>query len=344
MDEDRDTIIATVLEISSIPARFPDHQSILDLAMDKAGRVLRSDTAILYLKKQAQDYLSAAAVWGIERSGCRQKIPLKIDDVYLGGQLLLWTPNTTPPFVIEAAIGPIQFESAVGVPIYDLSELIGWLFAARLKSPEYSELEVSLFPVLADRLATAFSTLKAVAGLPSASEINQESWRQFLQRRDNLGYVCDASDRIHQIHLPPSEEAIVAAQKGNTIQTAEGTLAIPIKIRDYVAGVVSLKKPSGQSWQADEVQLMETITEQLGAAVESARLYNDTQLRAERERLITEITSRVRASSDLDAVMQTAVGEIARALESPRGTIVLRSDLINREATRQAEGKEDEPI
>jgi GAF domain-containing protein len=48
--------------------------------------------------------------------------------------------------------------------------------------------------------------------------------------------------------------------------------------------------------------------------LENARLYEDTQRRAENERIVSDVSSRIRQSLDVDTVMQTAVVELQRAL------------------------------
>ena len=74
------------------------------------------------------------------------------------------------------------------------------------------------------------------------------------------------------------------------------------------------KSPGARPWTPDEVRLMEALAGQLGTALESARLYSDTQRRAARERLVGEVTARIRQTLDVDAVLDTAVDEIARAM------------------------------
>jgi len=60
--------------------------------------------------------------------------------------------------------------------------------------------------------------------------------------------------------------------------------------------------------------LMSNLVEQLGTALESARLYEDTQRRAARERVVGEVTSRMRETLDMESVMQTAAQEIQKVL------------------------------
>jgi len=61
--------------------------------------------------------------------------------------------------------------------------------------------------------------------------------------------------------------------------------------------------------------MMESITEQMGVALERARLYQDSQRLAMRERLVTESTGRMRQTLDVEAVLKTAADEIYRALD-----------------------------
>jgi GAF domain-containing protein len=87
-------------------------------------------------------------------------------------------------------------------------------------------------------------------------------------------------------------------------------------VRGQVIGVVDARKPEdGGEWTAEQTTLLETMTEQLGVALESARLYQDARRRAARERLTGEVTARMRETLDLEAVLTTATREISEALD-----------------------------
>jgi GAF domain-containing protein len=92
-------------------------------------------------------------------------------------------------------------------------------------------------------------------------------------------------------------------------------LAIPLRIGGQVIGVVDGRKSDGSGrWTEEEVELLGSLAEQLDVALEGARLYRDTQRRAARDRLIGDITARVRETLDVDTVLQTAIQEIGDAL------------------------------
>jgi len=69
-------------------------------------------------------------------------------------------------------------------------------------------------------------------------------------------------------------------------------------------------------WRPEEIAAAETVAERLALAVENARLLEEAQRRAARERLIAEISTRLRASLDPDTVLKTTVQELGRALRA----------------------------
>ena len=71
-------------------------------------------------------------------------------------------------------------------------------------------------------------------------------------------------------------------------------------------------------WTPDEISLLEVMAEQLGTALESARLYEEAQRRAARERLTREITERMRSTSEVQNIIQSAVDELFGVLDASR--------------------------
>jgi GAF domain-containing protein len=59
---------------------------------------------------------------------------------------------------------------------------------------------------------------------------------------------------------------------------------------------------------------VESATERLAAAMESARLYEEARLRADREQSISRVTSAISASTEYEQILQTTVREIGSIL------------------------------
>jgi hypothetical protein len=75
-------------------------------------------------------------------------------------------------------------------------------------------------------------------------------------------------------------------------------------------GVIRLVK--GKAWTQDEIVTISNLSSQLGTALESARLYEQITDRALRETLVTDITSRIGSSIEMDTIMQTTVEEVRK--------------------------------
>jgi GAF domain-containing protein len=60
--------------------------------------------------------------------------------------------------------------------------------------------------------------------------------------------------------------------------------------------------------------LIRAIAERVTLALENARLFEETTRRADREKTVSEITTRIRSVSDPQLMLQTALDELKRAL------------------------------
>lgn len=104
--------------------------------------------------------------------------------------------------------------------------------------------------------------------------------------------------------------------------TDRKTLFMPIVIRQAPAGVLRLQKSDqAPAWSQAEIELIQTLSDQLSVALESARLYEETRRRAERERLTGEITARMRTTNNPQAILETAVKELRRALQASQAQV-----------------------
>ena len=102
-------------------------------------------------------------------------------------------------------------------------------------------------------------------------------------------------------------------------------MAIPIMVRDQVIGTLNIRSNNGsKKWNTDEVNIAQAITERLGLALDNARLFEETSTRASRERLVADITTRIRGTNDPQEMIKTAVEELQRALGATRVEIVLQ--------------------
>ncbi len=101
---------------------------------------------------------------------------------------------------------------------------------------------------------------------------------------------------------------------------------IPLKIGDDVIGALDVQSTQPHSLSEDDVAVLEILADQLAVAVQNARLFAEALARAEREQEVVEITSKIRASGDIDSMLKVAVTELRRALGARRARIRLATE------------------
>ena len=225
-----------------------------------------------------------------------------------------------------------QTRSEMALPLIAAGRLLGVLDVQSSEVAAFSQDDIGILQVLTDQVAIAIenSTLfaESQAALESArrayGEMTQDAWTRLFRTKGGFGYRSDRNGSISRVEGSWSKDIIRAHGDGQPIKADDCTLVIPFKILDLPAGAVRLKKQeNSRGWSDREVDLMETLVGNLGEALESARLYEDTQHRAERERIASDISTRIRESLDVDTVLQTAVLEMRRALNLDEITIRL---------------------
>lgn len=102
-------------------------------------------------------------------------------------------------------------------------------------------------------------------------------------------------------------------------------LGTPMISGRQIMGVIGVQHPESYRYNENHLNLLSAVASQATIALQNARLFQQTQARAQREQLLREITARVRSSADMDTIMKTAVKEIGQAL-GRRTFIYLGSD------------------
>jgi GAF domain-containing protein len=215
--------------------------------------------------------------------------------------------------------------SEAALPLLAGEEVLGVLDVQSTEQEAFSEADVTVLQTLADQVAIAISNARLVRRVQESLEMERraygqmsmEGWRNLVRSGIGPGQRYDPQ-RILPDNGRRQEEMVQAEKEGWAVPGQEGsgaTMAIPLKVRGQAVGVLDAYKPSGTGeWTDDEVVLFQALVDQLGVALDSARLYQDAQRRAAEDRLVGEITARLRATLDVDTVLQTAVREVGSAL------------------------------
>ncbi len=211
------------------------------------------------------------------------------------------------------------------LPLLVRNEIIGVLDVQSTEARAFSEQDVATLQVLADQVAVNISNTRLLAQAQRAIEaerraygaVTGQGWQIFLRTARELGFYSTGETIAPAGDLwQPEMKTALHTGRTTTAEQDALRLAAPVKVRGEVIGVIDFSKPADSSaWTSEEITLVETLTEQLGVALESARLYEDTQRRAAREQLTGEVTARIRETLDVNEVLQTATREMRRVLD-----------------------------
>jgi GAF domain-containing protein/HAMP domain-containing protein len=149
-------------------------------------------------------------------------------------------------------------------------------------------------------------------------------WDRRGQIRSPIGVPLPASEPLFDPSLMMQSLAIEDVQRDPRVsERARQTLAqagaralvnIPLRMGNQLLGFVNIGRATTGPWSPVVGRLYETLGDQAAVALERARLLEETQARARRDRLIDEISSRVQGSLDPDTILKTTVQELGRAL------------------------------
>jgi transcriptional regulator with GAF, ATPase, and Fis domain len=124
---------------------------------------------------------------------------------------------------------------------------------------------------------------------------------------------------------------------------AKSWLGVPLLVGGEVIGAIVVQDIEHEHrFNENDLRLLSTFASQVAIAIRNARLLEDSRRTAEHEHLLSEISSKVRASPDISMVLRTAILELSKAMHASSGLIRLEVGKGNQPGTNGNHGKEDE--
>ncbi|MFQ5615067.1 MAG: GAF domain-containing protein, partial [Anaerolineales bacterium] len=188
-----------------------------------------------------------------------------------------------------------QTRSEAAIPLRAREQVIGALTVQDTRPGSFDETTMTVLQTMADQVAIAITNAQLYETSQAALEaerraygvISREAWLETLRARAGLGYRYDRVS-VTPIKSAWQPEMHPTAQRGEISKidrNGRQTLVVPITMHGQAIGVINLeKRVAGEPWTEKEIALLESLTGQLGIALDSARLHEETQQRAEQER------------------------------------------------------------
>lgn len=231
--------------------------------------------------------------------------------------------------------------SEMALPLISRTRVLGAITIQSDRVAAFSEAEISTMQTMADQVAGAVDNARSFASAREALARSQdvarryvrESWEGYISTEPTSGYrYVPGRARIdNQAWLPVMSDVLrrrdlVTSQADQAAPDKVAEMAMPLLLGEEMIGTIGLRRQSARAWSQDEIELVRDVSAQVAQAVETRRLFEETQRSARREAALRRTADRVRSQANLDALLRTAVKEIQRAVGASHVAIRLGTE------------------
>ena len=201
--------------------------------------------------------------------------------------------------------------SELAIPIISRGRVWGALTIQSTEPQAFSENDITILQTMADNLASAVEN----AQLYQQSQSNLEEIRT-LHRQ----YLQQAWQEVTQSRADLKH--IFVNKQPTSLEGEISTIEVPLTLRGQQIGNLVLET-NNPNLTAEEKNILDALTTQAALALENARLLEITQQRSQRDRIISELTSKVQRATKVDEALKTTLQELGQALGASEGMIYL---------------------
>jgi GAF domain-containing protein len=158
-----------------------------------------------------------------------------------------------------------------------------------------------------------------------------QAWVNYLKQRgmDYMGFDMNSNEEPNPAYTL-TDDMQPAIQTGDISLRIEGEqqiLSVPIILRGYTLGAMSFRVPEGnQTIGPRQQELIRSVVQRLGLALENKRLFEQSQAQAQRESKANEVGSLLLSSTDIETVLRLAADSFNQAMGSVQTQIRLRPE------------------
>lgn len=186
---------------------------------------------------------------------------------------------------------------------------------------------------LDEALQSAVNGLQVTLGGDRVAILLADRDKQMLEVKAAVGYASN----VYSIRIPVGKGITgwVAAhrktlrvnnvlQDTRYIEASQNTrseMAIPLLYRSELLGVLNVESEQLSAYAENDEEMLGTLGGSLAAIIANARLLEQIRGQAERERILFEITDKIRRTTDIETILATTASELTRAVGAHRARI-----------------------
>ncbi|RJP48859.1 MAG: GAF domain-containing protein [Anaerolineaceae bacterium] len=329
------TDLRTVSEVAREIAVIRDMDTLLNVSANLIRERLRYYHVGIFLVDEFGEYavLRAASSIAAEQM-LASHYRLKVGETGLVGNV---TRTGQAYIALDVGKDAVHFQnpflpgtrSEIALPLRSHSITFGALDIQANLPNAFDEDDIQTLQILADLLAASIENVQLIQKVEEAlSELTRanrvqthQAWQTAVRRKGLSAYEYDGMQiRAMPQNLPPnlakrleSGQPIVAPQQDES----KNLLLVPLMVLNEAVGVIGLEKEdAATTWTDEEISIARAAANRAALTLENARLLEESQKRAAKERTIFEATDRIGSALSVENILQTTAEELEKALRS----------------------------
>lgn len=249
----------------------------------------------------------------------------------LQGQLVVVRDTTTSLLHRPNELLP-DTRAELVVPLRLGDQIMGALDVQSKQRNTFDDQEVAILQTMADQVAVAIENARlyqeSVQRLEQIEQVNRnatlKTWQEYIYSQRERGLSSQAGvatgNDLSELRRRAIEQGRIVVGQPTHNQTLP--IAVPIQLRGQTLGAVEWEIPE-LDFSNNKLQMAQELANRLAVSLDNARLFQESQRAAERERIVNTISAKLTPQTEIDAILQTAVREVGQALRAPHVSIRL---------------------
>jgi GAF domain-containing protein len=297
----------------------------------------------IFLINTSQDYavLSAANSEGGQRM-LERNHKLRVGQVGIVGYA---AGTAKPRIALDTGEDAIYFNnpdlpetrSEMALPLIQTGgQIIGVLDIQSTEPNAFNREDIEILITLADQVSMAIANAllyeKTQKNLLESEMLYrrdmQVGWKKFthIQKIAGVRRVgMNTSLYKDSMKLPGAKEVM---NSGTAYVKNDKTsqIIMPVKLRGETVGILNVKTNENRNWTDDQMDIITAIVERAALSIENSRLLAESRMAVEKERAISEISTKINANAQIEMILKTVVRELGNQIGDAQVSVEIESN------------------
>jgi len=292
----------------------PDVSTLLRTSAELVAREFGYDHAALFLLNEKKDrVILQAASSESGKKMLRERYELDVDETSLVGFV---AKNKRLRIVLNEGMDAVLFEdpylsgmkSAIALPLIRKDEVIGVLDIHSKETGAFTQGNTAIIQTLSNQIALTIQNTRLI----EESRINLAELELVIAEQSTSVWSKHLQHKTYGfVYTPLGVKSLRTARLDDEEHPSAEKADMPILLRGRKIGSISMNRLSRQ-WTRKEQELLRAVAAQVGLAIENARLLYETREQAHQEQLVSDVSTKLRETLDMDTVLKTAIEEMKR--------------------------------